>query len=374
MSMYLYIVVAYVTAVCVAAKVRTQPALMVQDNVGARWHDPSFFGGFSEAESTYDEDGDHGNPQNHFLDGWEPAISNPYEGNTVRAPWFHESPSGGPLAAWQTHYPGLKSGMPWARGVGGSWNQQRWTRKAGLFHRTKELAAGWFDYAAENVDGFGRQSTPTALSPRRFISWQERSVNTTLKCADPGCTAKASLQAFNGNTERGRYCKLDIGFKATDYDGNHTENETVEWVSVNGAKVSLKCKPFKGICNDTEPRPFYPCVANLNLDRLMPPSGTLNIVAKISAAVKECPYKGSLLYAVPMVSCLVTDQIPAPYHGSNDPLAALSNVSSKGTAKSAAGLVQAQSSVLGAEPGGGAAAGNRLEPGRTQGRLRTRRL
>mmetsp|Transcript_116782 Transcript_116782/g.341925 ORF Transcript_116782/g.341925 Transcript_116782/m.341925 type:complete len:504 (-) Transcript_116782:135-1646(-) len=315
--------------VSVIAITRTRPARSERHRLrrGHRWHDASFFNTFSQGESTYNDEADYGRPQNRYIDGWEPGITNPYEGGSVDPSFFHESPSGGPRVAWQTH-PTAGSALPWHRTDGGSWRPKYegspantlatpqanwWDELAGA----GRISAGWFEAAVDQFDGFGRQRYP-ATSPRRLVFWQERAVNTTLRCTDPGCEASVALQAFNGNTEQARSCKLSVYVKPTDYEQNHS-GEAVEWISVNGANVSLDCRPGLSGCSATSAAAYYPCVRDLSLDKLITAGGTLQVAAKISQTVDECPYEGSLLYAVPMVTCLVAEQIPPPYYSHNSP-------------------------------------------------------
>lgn len=309
---------------------RTQPARSKTSHLrrGHRWHDASFFNTFAQSESTYDDETDFGRPHDYYIDGWAPHIKNPYAGGTVDAAFFHESPSGGPDVAWQTHSPAVGSALPWSQKGGGSWkpghadnseyslatSQENWWNPLAGGSR---ISAGWFEAAVDEFDAYGRKRYP-ATSPRRFVTWQERAVNTTLKCVDPGCEASASLQAFNGNAEQARSCKLSVFVKPTDYEQRYS-TEAVEWISVNGANISLDCKPKLSGCNATAPLPYYPCVQDVNIDKLITSSGTLQLAAKISQTVDECPYQGNLLYAVPIVACLVADQQPAPYYPHNNP-------------------------------------------------------
>jgi len=301
------------------------------------WHDPSFFGGFSAGESTYDEEADFGRQGNYYLDGWEPGIRNPYEGSKVAAQFFHESPSGGVYHAWQTHFPPGQTGLvsqganpgAWVRNSAGSWTQRfldsaegmHATDHSNIFNELKgthPIAAGWFDSSVQQTDALGRIKAPSPLSPKRYITWHERSVNTTLSCVEPGCSATSSLQAFDGTHERARHCRLNVYVKPTDYDEQYS-GERVEWISVNDVTVSLNCEPLMSGCNATAQRPYFPCVMDLNLDKLMPSSGTLQLAAKIPQVVDECPYRGSLLYAVPVITCLVTEQPMGAYRGPNYP-------------------------------------------------------
>jgi len=150
----------------------------------------------------------------------------------------------------------------------------------------------------------------------------ERTVNTTLACADPGCSMNVSLQAFEGNNERAKHCSFKFDVTATDFD--HPD-EQFEWISINGVRVNTGCNIAATGCNSTATRPAYPCIDNLRLDSLMPTSGTLIIGAKINELVDECPYEGMMLHAVPMVTCLVQGKQPPPlYDGTpNSPEAIL---------------------------------------------------
>mmetsp|Transcript_70374 Transcript_70374/g.139589 ORF Transcript_70374/g.139589 Transcript_70374/m.139589 type:complete len:441 (-) Transcript_70374:59-1381(-) len=289
-----------------------------------RWLSAESFVGFSEAESTFDEEADRKN-----RGGWEPAVHNPWRRTAVRPRWYHESPSGGPNAAWQTHFPGLRAGIatrsarigPWSRRANGQWEQAYVTADEYKYANDQsnplrvgngagKLAAGWFDNSVDQVDGFGRRKFPTEGSPRWYATWQERKLNATLKCNKPGCMAKASLLAFDSKKERAARCRLSIAVKATNYNEKNW-SKRVEWISVNGANVSSNCRTTAAICNKTEPPNLDWCVSELVLDRLLPANGTLEVSAKISPEVdmQTCPYKGSLLYAVPTVTCMVTSEM-----------------------------------------------------------------
>jgi len=292
-----------------------------------RWRSADSFGAFSEAESTFDEEADAtaGGPVGG---GWEPAVRNPWRKWSVRAPWYHESPSGGPNAAWQTHYPGMRAGIatraarigPWSVQANGQWEQAYLTSDENKYANdqsnplrigtgTGVLPAGWFDNSIDQVDGFVRRKFPTEGSPRWYATWQEKRSNATLKCNKPGCMAKASLLAFDSKKERAAHCRLSIAVKATSYNGTNL-SKRVEWISVNGAKVSSNCRSTAAICNKTEPPNLDWCVSELILDSLLPANGSLEVSAKISPEVdmQTCPYKGSLLYAVPTVMCMVSSE------------------------------------------------------------------
>jgi len=294
----------------------------------------NWFGGFSEGESTYNYDatlaGRNINKQINVMDGWNPAQKNPFYmagpmEAAVRAPWFQESKSGGEKEAWQTFYPSEKTTMAggrtavgeWFEGAGGTW-QQAYKSDSGITnavrkvlhnHDAQHLSASWFDDSVAQVDGFGREKFPALGSPRNYFDWEERSVNTSLTCKAPGCSAKVSLVApFNSKTEMYKNCRLSVFFHPTDFDDQYA-GENVEWVQVNDRNVSAKCRPYAAGCNHSASRPLIPCVSDIPIDLLMPENGDLKIAAKIPDVVDECPYNGNMLSAVPMVTCLV-----APKH------------------------------------------------------------
>jgi hypothetical protein len=183
-----------------------------------------------------------------------------------------------------------------------------------------KLPAAYFDNGVQQYDQWGRHTLPSAASASRYYSWQERTVNTTMSCAEPGCIANTTLYAFQGVSERARNCRLSVYVKPTDFDEQYS-GEQVDWIQVNGVNVSVACKPLASGCNATAQQPLYPCATNVLLDNSILGSGTLNISAKIPTSVDECPYDGSLLYAIPMVTCQTTDLIPTPnFHPESDML------------------------------------------------------
>jgi len=312
-------------AATASADAKSAETTAVADKAKRRWRSADSFGAFSEAESTFDEEADAaaGEPPHG---GWEPSVHNPWRKWVVRAPWYHESPSGGPNAAWQAHFPDMQAGIatraarigPWSVRANGQWEQEYLTSDEHKYANDQsyplsigtgagQLAAGWFDNSVDQVDGFGRRKFPTEGSPRWYATWQEKTTNATLKCNKPGCMAKVLLKAFDGNKERAAHCRLSIAVKATSYNGRNW-SKRIEWISVNGANVSSNCHTTAAVCNKTQPPNLEWCVNGLVLDRLMPANGTLEVSAKISPEVdtKTCPYKGSLLYAVPTVQCMVS--------------------------------------------------------------------
>lgn len=175
-------------------------------------------------------------------------------------------------------------------------------------NHAEDIIASLFDDSVHQLDVFGRieDSGDGAENLMRYLSWEERSTNSTLTCKDPGCTAHSSLKApFDPKTEMAKNCKLTVAFHPTDFDDQYS-GEQVEWVQVNSKQVSSNCRPMHHGCNATASRPLLPCVQDVPVDMLMKDSGAVTVSAKINALVDECPYKGNLLSGVPMLTCLVT--------------------------------------------------------------------
>jgi hypothetical protein len=289
----------------------------------------AWFGSFSQGESTYNYDGTLAgrsvNPEIDVMDGWDPKPSDTEDSQVRPAKWFQESASGGHKDAWQTYYPPENVGMPgnniktgqWFTMAGGTL-QQDFISESARAHQKLNLPAAWFDSYVSQLDGFGRDKLPGLKSPRNYVDWEERSVNTTLACDKPGCTAKASLLApFDMAKQVYKNCKLSVAFHPTDFDDQYS-GEMVEWIQVNNKQVSANCRPFAAGCNETAQRPLINCVSDLAIDEVLQNSsdGALSIAAKIPHVVDECPYNGNLLSAVPMVTCLVSQKeekvVPKP--------------------------------------------------------------
>lgn len=283
-----------------------------EDQAPAAW-----FGGFAQGESTYEAEGElrAGRPDNPNLDvleGWSPVSRSGSTSRLVKGEeWFHESPSGASLQAWQTHFPAIQTGLAsqttqlgeWHQNAGGQWHQDY--RDGG---REDAVPASWFDSSVNQYDGFGRRKEPTP----NLIYWQERSVNTTLVCKDPGCIANVSLQApFNASGEQVKNCRLSVFFHPTDFDEDFS-GERVEWIEVNTERVNSQCFPMASGCNASAGRPLIPCLLDLDLERHMTGEGTIYVAAKIPTVVDECPYENNLLSAVPMITCLVGPKDPPP--------------------------------------------------------------
>jgi hypothetical protein len=170
--------------------------------------------------------------------------------------------------------------------------------------------ASWFDVSTAQFDGFGRQRQPNPGTDRWFDMWTERRVNTTLACQDPGCTATASLDVFDPSIELARHCKLSVPVYPTDFDDQFS-GERVEFIDVNGARVNTDCFPLQNSCSEVQ-NPMFHCVSQLPVDFLMNSStGKVDLEAKISLVVDECAHDGSLLYAIPEVTCMVMP-LPTP--------------------------------------------------------------
>eukprot|EP00401_Gymnodinium_catenatum_P037833 CAMPEP_0117609530 /NCGR_PEP_ID=MMETSP0784-20121206/81385_1 /TAXON_ID=39447 /ORGANISM="" /LENGTH=708 /DNA_ID=CAMNT_0005412865 /DNA_START=94 /DNA_END=2220 /DNA_ORIENTATION=+ len=283
-----------------------------------------WFDAFSQGESTYVEGAHETSPDNPLrtvLDGWNPSGKGSAAG--LPAEVFHESPSAGSKQAWQTHWPALDAGVAqaqvgdpnglWYRGSGGSWNEEYKIFSGTGGHKKP---AAWFDSSVSQHDAFGRVKEPYAGAGARFPYWEERSVNTTLSCQEQGCIANTTLQAFDGSTEQGMRCRLSLGIHATDFDETYS-GEMVEWVIVNGETVNMGCSPGEFGCKDggQAGEPLYPCFTDMDIALQMDWSGTINVAAKITDFVDECPYQGNLLAAVPSVTCMVMPIDPSPMLG-----------------------------------------------------------
>mmetsp|Transcript_130715 Transcript_130715/g.279535 ORF Transcript_130715/g.279535 Transcript_130715/m.279535 type:complete len:507 (-) Transcript_130715:162-1682(-) len=262
-----------------------------------------FFGAASEGESTYSYEMD---PSAHQTEGFEYHTTNPGRqlGTPKTAEFFHETASGGDKQAWQTH-PGVPSGNDWRLSGDGRWIQDYKSSPYQGRHEAGGKAASWFDSSVRQYDAFGRIKAPYPGSPQRLVSWEERSINTTLKCAAAGCSATSSLFAYDPNTEVASNCKLNLGVHPTDFDDHYSGERLIE-IKINGNTVNTDCFPLVSGCNMTTQMTTFPCVKELPVDHLMDGAGILDLSAQISDMVDECPYEGNLLSAVPVVTCMVT--------------------------------------------------------------------
>lgn len=300
-------------------------------------HSPGFFSGFAEGESTFDEDGD--GPLNRaageatigFVDGWHAYRwpgQNPFigPGDSKGVSRFEESPSAADVQAWQTLRKGNQpaevdfGGNAWY--TSGSEGSDMWeqTYPASIAHASKRhnqaIGPSWFETAVDQYDVFGRQRLPNADSPKRLFDWTERSVNTTLQCVDPGCTASSTVVAFNPAIEEAQNCRLSVHVHPTDFDDSYS-GERFEFIQGNNHNITYDCYPNARACNAETRLPTFDCLRDYPVDVLMNNvTGSLQVTAKISDVVDECPYDGNLLSAVPVVTCMVrpltVEQLPQP--------------------------------------------------------------
>jgi hypothetical protein len=293
-----------------------------------------WFGDFSEGESTYAYDGTLANrnvdPEVNVKDGWNPTQSwNPdgakavFRDKVESAEWFYDSESGGYKEAWQTSYPAMPESVPgnrvptgrWFTGTGEDWQEDyRSPSKTSSNNVVRGLQepASWFDDSVNQIDGFGRLKFPGFGSNRRYLYWEEKRVNASLTCKDPGCTAQVSLLApFDSSKEIYKNCKLSVKFHPTDFDDQYS-GEQIEWVQVNERQLQSGCHPMSHGCNYTMWRPLLDCVNDAPVDLLIPEDGELKISAKIPEVVDECPYNGNLLSGMAELVCLVSPKVPPP--------------------------------------------------------------
>lgn len=294
-------------------------------------HSPGFFAGFAEGESTFDEDGngplDHaaGESTIGFVNGWHAYRSpneNQYTGDSNVMSHFEETPSASDLRAWQTlHRDNLPNvnfgGNAWyASGSDGSdmWAQVYPPSSVQAMKRHNQaIGPSWFETEVDQYDVFGRQRLPNARSPRSFIEWTERSVNSTLQCVESGCTASSTVVAFNPAIEEAQNCRLSLHVHPTDFDDSFS-GERLEFIQGNNHNISYDCFPNARACNTETRLPTFNCLRDFPVDLLID-NGSLQVTAKISDVVDECPYDGNLLSAVPVVTCMVrplTLQQPPP--------------------------------------------------------------
>jgi len=280
----------------------------------------SFFDSFHEGESTHDAaDAAERRPQ-----GWDayPDNADAKLGGVKTAVFYHESESGGPKQAYQTHYPVLSDGPgshaptgEWVVDGAGHWHQEKLLNLA-KHVPNQQKDPEWFDSGVEQYDGLGRPKLPNEVNATVDL-FEERIRNTTLTCKDSGCTATATLQVFDGATEEAEDCKLSLHVHPTDFDDLYS-GERLTFIKVNGVTANTDCFPAISGCNASTQRPMFSCLNDLSLDNIISDDGTLDISAQISDAVDECPYDGNLLSSVPIVTCRVKSKksppvtVPAP--------------------------------------------------------------
>jgi hypothetical protein len=290
---------------------------------GGQQQPAGWFGGFSEHESTYTQDavevsGDWPERSATLL----PEKLYPGEGRVGRIEkkgaqakepeWFEESPSGGPNAAWQTYYPSLDdfghfgSGLQWMYASDGRW-QQVYEAPSSVSTATNSLAkaAGWFDTHVMNYDALGRVNEPASRT-RMYIDWEPKLSKLAINCNTPGCIANASMQVYEPGKKA--KCVMTYATHPTDFDDDHSE-EIYEYISVNGFHVNTYCKPRATGCGPkaVSKTALYPCMMSQDISELLSQNnGTLNMSAKISDMVDECPLDdGSLLSGAAEIYCLI---------------------------------------------------------------------
>jgi hypothetical protein len=292
--------------------------------------DAEWFEGFDEDESTYyagsepapgekidNSDsylpGSEGSPTYLADAAWQPEHTK--LGRAMDSEWFEETKSGESNAAWQTYYPGLPAdrinGMPVTKGPMGAAEEKLDGAFPGvnsvrdyMSHKAVKSAT-WFDTSAAKYDAFERRVRPSSNVPYER-SWSERTKSINIECKDPGCMANAILTVLDTAKEEHESCRMSIGIHATDFDDDYS-NETVEMLSINGERLT-SCNPMASGCSDTRPkekRELYPCLTDFELSQHLLSSGTLNISAKLSPKVDECPVDGNLLSGSVTVKCYV---------------------------------------------------------------------
>jgi len=294
-----------------------------------------WFGAFSEHESTYSKDADGISDENPdraamFRPNIDrgPSILSDGTDNGLPDFWFHESPSGGPKAAWQTHFPSLSdlpSGtwsdmssdmggrLPWIRKPSGRW-QQVYKPPLATFAKTRSMAKdpSWFDTSIEGYDAFGRNHEPRDVSGRRYLNWKLVGPKTcTLECKKPGCPASCKVDVYKPPVDEAK-CWMSFGVHPTDFDDDACL-ETVEWVNVNNETVTTHCDPQTRGCMPpaaTNQSVIFPCIRWLDVTKeLERGKGSLNVSAKISKFVDECPLaNGALLSGIAAVECWILER------------------------------------------------------------------
>ncbi|CAE7463322.1 unnamed protein product, partial [Symbiodinium sp. CCMP2456] len=260
--------------------------------------DPDFFASFTDAESTFDEDG-----QPRFEEAANPrAVSDESESiPTIEPPqWFQESPSAGPKQAWQTYDPETEDAS-W-RAKAPDWQlrgfgrlQQDWapveSREKGNADREDGKEAAWFDTSVNQYDWFGRPRAPTPESPKFYVEWSRVSRTADLSCGPPGCVAETSLKVFENASEMEyKMCQLSVMVHATDFDDQYGR-EKIEWILINN----------KEAIRDFAPQAPKGCETNDNMADLhgsditeqklsnLSKSSLLALASKPDAAKKQVP-------------------------------------------------------------------------------------
>lgn len=304
-----------------AAKAKTE----AKAGTGDPYHPSDFFGNFAEMESTYTEQGLRGMDEVYSFD---PGLTGSMD-EVLSADSFHESPSAGNRAAFQSHYPTVSTDFgqsTFPLGFSSVVNENTWKETAEDNQRDfwvqeyshspitgkstgfawPQLTGRWFDSSLDQIDGYGRKMMPFPGTGERLSyfseganNWHERAVNTTVTCEAIGCLASSYLQVYDPAREEAASCRMSFGVHATDFDD---KDEVVKDLTVNGRLVTSSCQITSGTCNRSAA--LWPCVTETPVDALLE-DGRLLVQASISESVDECPYDGNLLSGVAVVTCMV---------------------------------------------------------------------
>eukprot|EP00418_Pyrodinium_bahamense_P044449 CAMPEP_0179210208 /NCGR_PEP_ID=MMETSP0796-20121207/104841_1 /TAXON_ID=73915 /ORGANISM="Pyrodinium bahamense, Strain pbaha01" /LENGTH=785 /DNA_ID=CAMNT_0020915171 /DNA_START=42 /DNA_END=2399 /DNA_ORIENTATION=+ len=292
-----------------------------------------WFGDFSQDESTYRTDGiDAGwdypekwaKEADYFPSSGEDVVTMP---TAKPDKWFQETESAGKERAWQTYFPGIGNFhhrdqhlLPWHNTRTGTFQEtyEPDSKVERAYEMTKAKTAAWFDSSVNQYDAFGRGKLPSPESKERYLEWSQRSRNTTLACAAPGCEVNAILKVFDGAVEEHEQCKLTVAVHPTDFDDEFSR-EYVELVQLNGRALRFRCHPQgrARACGVGGDEALRPCLEDFSLDGFVGKDGLLNITGRISPMVDECPVDGNLLSGVVIVNCLVHPTWLARPAGSN---------------------------------------------------------
>lgn len=323
--------------------------------------DPTFFGGFSDAESTFDVDGSEDQTEVQIS---EAARTDEDEIPTVRpAQWFVETPSAGPKEAWQTYDEESKdaswrASAPEWRELDFGRTKQDWVPVQSRMKSRSEKPPGkeatWFDTSVNQQDYFGRPRAPSPASSQFYLEWSEVKRTAEWSCGPPGCTANTSLKAFENGKMQYERCTLSVMVNPTDFDDEYNI-EKIEWIVINGKEavrdfsprapkgcetneqmgaldsdlevplddpslLSRDIQKRRNKSSSTGPRkkrnitdlPLYPCIRDLPLEGLVGTDGHVNVSGKISPAVDECPVNGNHLSGLVVMTCFARSTTTIP--------------------------------------------------------------
>eukprot|EP00927_Polykrikos_kofoidii_P061354 TRINITY_DN5618_c0_g1_i1.p1 TRINITY_DN5618_c0_g1~~TRINITY_DN5618_c0_g1_i1.p1 ORF type:complete len:905 (+),score=134.35 TRINITY_DN5618_c0_g1_i1:86-2800(+) len=289
---------------------RSSGALSKYDGTGPKT--AAWFDSFSEDESTFDHQAELPYMKS------QPATLTEYGKDPSSWPhmrmWpaaeYAETESAGPADAWQTFYPKAAGGNEWRSTPEGWISDYRYRSQT---HGSLNQAA-WFDSAIAQFDRYGRVKPPSTHDPSRLTrgnGWIERAVNSTIKCSEPGCVATSTIHVFDSSTEEVGTCRMNFDVHPTDFDCDLGTDEGLEYIMANDRIVS-KCQPGVRGCNATFGERFYPCLRDYDVSGLISDLGTIDIEAKITREVDECPFEGYLLNGEVQVTCQVRKLVDAP--------------------------------------------------------------